>query len=254
MRSEKAYAILLYLYPAAFRQEYGRDMRAAFRRRLRDENGLAGISLLWLSIVIDTLVTASGEKAPAAAMYFQPFFMSALTLAVRTTVDPTDLTNALRHAVQRVDPAQPISNIQTMDVVVETNIERSRLQTTLLAAFACLELLLAAIGVAGVVAYTVERRAPELAVRLALGATPGQAMRFAARAGLIASLSGLALGLVGARGVSETLSALLYKVQPDDPMTFASVGTALFALSIGACWLTARRATRIDPAAALKQE
>jgi putative ABC transport system permease protein len=213
-----------------------------------------GIVYTVIGIVGDVKLTDVREEAPAAAMYFQPFFLSALTLTIRTTIDPADLTNALKDTVRRVDPAQPLSNIRTMDVIVETNIERSRLQTTLLAAFACLALLLGAIGVAGVVAYTVERRTPELAVRLALGATPGQAMHIAARAGSIASLTGLAFGLLGARGLSETLSGLLYKVQPDDPMTFASVGTALFAVSIGACWLTARRATRIDPAEALKQE
>lgn len=213
-----------------------------------------GIVFTVVGIVGDVKLTDVREEGPAAAMYFQPFFMSALTLTIRTTVDPAHLTSAVRNAVRRVDPAQPVSNVRTMDVIVESNIERSRLQTTLLAVFASLALLLGAIGVAGVVAYTVERRTPELAVRLALGATPGQALQIAARAGLIASLSGLASGLLGARALSETLSALLYKVRPDDPTTFASVGTALFAVSIGACWLTARRATRIDPATALKQE
>jgi putative ABC transport system permease protein len=207
-----------------------------------------------VGIVGDVKLTDVREEAPAATMYFQPFFLSALTLAIRTTIDPSELTNTLKDAVRRVDPAQPLSNIRTMEVIVESNIERARLQTTLLAAFACLALLLGAIGVAGVVAYSVERRTPELAVRLALGATPAQAMHVAARAGLIASLTGLAFGLLGARGLSETLSDLLYKVQPGDSMTFASVATALFAVSIGACWLTARRATRIDPAEALKQE
>jgi len=123
-----------------------------------------------------------------------------------------------------------------------------------LTAFACLALVLGAVGVAGVVAYTVERRTPELALRLALGSTPGQAMRNAAEAALTSSCAGLVLGLIGAWVLSESLLTLLYGVRPHDPATFITVGTALLAVAVIACWLPARRATRIDPGAALKQE
>jgi ABC-type antimicrobial peptide transport system permease subunit len=104
------------------------------------------------------------------------------------------------------------------------------------------------------VAYSVERRAPELALRLALGATPAAAMRNAANGGLSASLLGLLIGLIGAWGLSRSIAGVLYKVRPDDPRTFAGVATILLATAIVACWLPARRATRIDPAAALKRE
>ena len=118
----------------------------------------------------------------------------------------------------------------------------------------CLALLLGSVGFAGVVAYSVERRTPELALRLALGSTPRQAMRNAARGALISSFAGLALGLIAAWGLSQSLSALLYDVPPHDPTTFIAVGAVLLAVAVVACWLPARRATRIDPAAALKQE
>jgi len=140
-----------------------------------------------------------------------------------------------------------------MDRIVETNAERSRLQTTLLAAFACLALLLGAVGVAGVVAYTVERRAPELALRLALGATPAQAMRNAAGGAMTTSCIGLVFGLLGAWGLSRSLSTFLYEVRPHDPATFAGVGGVLLSVAVISCWLPARRASRIDPAAALKE-
>jgi putative ABC transport system permease protein len=187
-------------------------------------------------------------------MYFQPLFAGALTLAVRTSVDPASLAKPLRDLVQRLDPEQPVFNIRTMDRIVETNAERSRLQTTLLAAFACLALLLGTVGVAGVVAYTIERRTPELALRLALGATPAQAMHNSARGGLTSSCIGLVLGLLGAWGLSRSLSTLIYEVRPHDPITFTGVGALLLAVAVTACWLPARRAIRIDPATALKQE
>src|SRR5262249_34841354 len=160
----------------------------------------------------------------------------------------------LRDTVRRIDRSQAVFAVRTMDELVEANADRSRLQTTPLTAFACLALLLGSVGVAGVVAYSVERRTPELALRLALGSTPRQAMRNAASGALISSFVGLGLGLIGAWGLSQPLSALLYGVPPHDLTTFIAVGGALLAVAVVACWLPARRATRIDPAAALKLE
>jgi len=198
------------------------------------------------------LVDRTKELEPA--MYFPPSFLSTLTLTVRTAGDPGALSRALRDAVRRIDPAQPVFNVRTMDTILEAETERSRLQTTLLVSFASLALLLGAVGIAGVVAYSVERRTPELALRLALGATPGAAMRSAANGGLSAAVVGLIVGLIGAWGLSRSLGSVLYKVRPDDPLTFAGVAIVLFGVAVAACFLPARRATRIDPAAALKRE
>jgi len=206
-----------------------------------------------VGIVGDVRMT-DRRAEPQPAMYFRPFFLSTLTLAVRTTTEPANLVRALRERVKRIDPLQPLFNIQTMDAILDANAERSRLQTTLLTSFACLALLLGAVGIAGVVAYNVERRAPDLALRLALGATPAAAMRNAAHGGLTASLVGLALGLLGAWVLSRSLSSVLYKMRPDDPSTFAAVGTVLLGVAVIACWLPARRVTHIDPATALKRE
>ena len=137
---------------------------------------------------------------------------------------------------------------------MESNAERPRVQTTLLTAFATLALLLGAVGIAGVVAYTVERRTRDLAVRLALGATRAQAMSNAARGAWIASITGLVLGLLGAWGLNRWLTSMLFEVRPDDPFTFTAVAAALMAVSFAACWLPARRAARIDPAIALKHD
>ncbi|HET9220746.1 MAG TPA: ABC transporter permease [Terriglobia bacterium] len=198
------------------------------------------------------------ESGPLSAMYFPPLYgPRTLTLAVRTTASPAAITGALRAAVKRIDPAQPLFDIRTMDRIVDDSADRPRLQTTLLTAFAMLALLLGAVGVAGVVAYTVERRAPELAVRLALGSTTGQAMLTAARGGLFASAIGLVMGLAIAWGLSRYWSDLLfqmYQVRPDAPWTFAGVGTALLAVTLLAALLPARRATLIDPAVALRKD
>jgi putative ABC transport system permease protein len=203
-------------------------------------------------VVADVRMANLRDEA-GPAMYFMPFYLSTLTLAVRTTGNPADLAHALRDAVRGIDPAQPLFNVRTMDAILDANSERSRLQTTLLTVFAGLALLLGAIGVAGVVAYSVERLAPDLAVRLALGATPAAAVINAARRGLTAAATGLVLGLGAAWGLGRPLSNLLYKIRPDDPLTFGGVAIVLLGVAGLAAWLPARRAARIDPAAALKR-
>jgi putative ABC transport system permease protein len=148
---------------------------------------------------------------PMPAMYFRPFILSNLTLAIRTTGDPSNMAGALRAIVQRIDPAQPLFDIRTMEAVLDENAARSRLHTTLLTAFACLALLLGVVGVAGVVTFSVERRTPDLALRLVLGATPVAAMRNAAGGGMVASLMGLVLGLIGAWALGQRLSSVLFQ-------------------------------------------
>ena len=141
-----------------------------------------------------------------------------------------------------------------MEQIVGSSAEGQRTQTMLLTAFAALALLLGAVGVAGVVAYTVERRTKDLAVRLALGATQAQAMRNAARGGLTASGLGLALGLLGAWLLNRWLATLLFQMRPDDPLTFGFVSIILLAVAGAACWFPAQRASHIDPAIALRRE
>lgn len=141
-----------------------------------------------------------------------------------------------------------------MQEVVDDSAGHPRLRTSLLSLFAALALILGSIGVYGVVAYSVARRTPELAIRMALGASPQQMLREAARSGLLLCIAGLAAGLTCAVLLSRTLASLLYQVQPGDPATFVATAAGLLAVAILACWLPARRATRIDPAAALRSE
>lgn len=189
---------------------------------------------------------------PMPAMYFRPFLLSNLTLAIRTTGDPSNMVGALRAIVQRIDPAQPLFDIRTMEGVLDENAARSRLHTTLLTAFACLALLLGVVGVAGVVTFSVERRTPDLALRVVLGATPVAAMRNAAGGGMVASLMGLVLGLIGAWALGQRLSSVLFQTPANDVATFAGVAAAMMTVAALACWIPARRAARIDPAVALR--
>jgi len=213
-----------------------------------------GFTYTVIGIVGDTRLE-NLRTEPSGTMYFQPFEgMRGLNLVIRTTAAPAEFASTLRAAVKRIDPNQPVFNVRTMDAILESNAERPRVQTTLLSSFAALALLLGAIGVAGVVSYTVERRNKDLAVRMTLGATPFQAMYNAARDGLLASGVGLALGLFCAWGLNQGLDSLLFQVRPDDPTTFIGVAVTLLTVAVVACWLPARRATRIDPATVLKRE
>src|SRR5262245_4399315 len=195
------------------------------------------------------------RSEPVGAMYFPPSpGVRGLRVAVRTTGAPEKFAPTLRDAVKRIDPTQPLFNVRTMEQIVGSSAEGQRTQTMLLTAFAALALLLGAVGVAGVVAYTVERRTKDLAVRLALGASQAQAMRNAARGGLTASGLGLVLGLLGAWLLNRWLATLLFQMRPDDPLTFGFVSIILLAVAGAACWFPAQRASRIDPAIALRRE
>jgi putative ABC transport system permease protein len=213
-----------------------------------------GVTFTVVGVVGDVRLTDL-RSDPIGTMYFQPGAGNrGLSLAIRTSVPPETITYSLREIVKRIDPNQALFGVRTMDQIIEGSAERPRVQAMLLTAFAALALLLGTIGVAGVVAYTVERRSRDLAVRLALGATRTQAMRNAARGGMIASVAGLVFGLFGAWGLNRWLTSMLFQVRPDDPITFAAVAASLIAVALAACWLPARRAARIDPAIALKHD
>jgi hypothetical protein len=191
---------------------------------------------------------------PLPVMYMEPFFWANLSLVVRTQGNPMTLVPSLREVIRRLDPLLPLGNIRTVEAVVERSTARPYLQAVLFTSFAVIALLLGAVGVAGVVSHTVERRASELAIRLALGARPGHAMRSVAQSGLAATAAGLVIGLAGAWGLGRFLSALLFQVSADDLPTFVGVGAALAVVAVLACWLPAMRAARVNPIVALRSE
>ena len=175
-------------------------------------------------------------------------------LLVRATNDPSTLTHAVRRAVLDVDPNQPIWDARTLDDRIGSTFATPRLYTFLLAIFAGLALVLAAVGLYGVLAYQVSRRTREFGIRLALGALTSQVTMLVLRRGLRLFACGAALGLAGALALGKILGTLLYRTSAFDPMVFAGVTLLLGAIALVACWLPARRAMKVDPMVALRAE
>jgi len=180
--------------------------------------------------------------------------MRSLRMVIWTDVDPAGLASSVRQQVRALDPALPLTAMRTMDDVVRTSAAVQRFNATLVGFFALLALLLAAIGVAGLLATSVSRRAQELGIRLALGAQRGTLVSMVVRDGMLLAAVGLAAGLPAAWILSRVLSALLFEVSPRDPLTFGGVAALLAIVVLVACAVPAWRATRIDPLIVLRTE
>jgi putative ABC transport system permease protein len=175
-------------------------------------------------------------------------------LLVRTRRDGDVVTGAIREAIARLDPAVPIFEVRTMESVLAEQLAQPRFSSMLLGAFAGIALTLAAVGIYGLVAYTVSRRTREIGLRMALGAARTDVLRMVVRQGMTLVAVGLAVGLALALALSRVLGSLLYEVSAWDPATFAAVAVVLLAIALVASWIPARRATRVDPLAALRYE
>jgi hypothetical protein len=177
-----------------------------------------------------------------------------MSLVVRTSGDPAALAGSLRATAATLSPTRPLFDIQTMTSVIAANTAEPRLQAAAMAAFAGVSLLLAAIGVAGVVAYVVARRTPEFAVRLAIGATPRSVVGQALRSGLALCAGGVAIGVAAAVAMSAVFEGMLLGVRGEVGGAAVLTGVALSAVGLVASWLPARRAARISPALVLRGE
>jgi putative ABC transport system permease protein len=206
--------------------------------------------------VVGDLRQTNLSEPPTPTFYFPHtrFLWPTMTLVVRVQGDPSLLGRSVREAVAKIDPNQPIYDVRTLRSVVNDSAAEPRLNAVLLTSFAALALLLAGVGVAGVVGYAVVQRTPELAVRQALGASPRQAMQHVMQGGLRMCILGIVAGTAAAADLGHLLSGVLFGVEPSDPITFLVTGVALLLIAVIACWLPARRATRIDPALALRGE
>ncbi|HXO20335.1 MAG TPA: ABC transporter permease [Thermoanaerobaculia bacterium] len=179
---------------------------------------------------------------------------SRMDLVVRAAGDPRRLAGALRAAVRQVDPDQAVYSLRPMTELMSQSKARARFGLVLLGAFAGLALALAAVGIYGVMAYTVVQRTHEIGIRMALGAGRVRVLRLVVRDGAALALAGLALGTAGALAVTRFLSSLLFAVSTRDPLTFAAVPAILGGVALLASYLPARRATRVDPLVALRHE
>ncbi len=173
-------------------------------------------------------------------------------LAIRTAGDPLRLTGAVREQVRELDRDQPIASVQTMDDLVEAQVGQRRVLVVLLGSFAAAALLLALIGIYGVIAYSVTQRTQEVGIRRALGARSGDIVRLVVGQALGLVLAGVAAGVGGAFGLTRLMKSLLFGVSPADPATFAGIALLFLTVALAASYLPARRATRIDPMTALR--
>ena len=175
-------------------------------------------------------------------------------LVVRSNVDPTQLTSAIRQAAETVDPNQPLTDVKTMDAYLAVLLAQRRLNMTLLAFFAVVAALLAAIGIYGVMGYAVTQRYHEIGIRMTLGAEPADVLRMVVSDGMKLAAFGLAIGLVASIVVMKYLDSQLYGVKARDPLTFIGVVALLAVVALAACYFPARRATKVDPLVALRYE
>jgi predicted permease len=179
---------------------------------------------------------------------------STMSLVIRTTQDPHQLAAAVRSEVRSLDPNLPVSNIKSLGEMIHERVSPKRLMTYILAVFALIALLLASVGIYGVMSYAVTQRTREIGVRMALGAQAADVLKLIVRNGMSMALIGVAIGLAGAYGLTRLLVNLLFKTTPTDPLTFAGVSLALIVVALIACYVPARRATRVDPLVALRDE
>ncbi len=192
---------------------------------------------------------------PTPQVYYpQVYFPWYTSIVVRTRMPPLTLAPDVRRAVQAVDPEQPIANLGTLEQSVGNSVQVSRIVLTLVGLFAATALVLACIGIYGVMAYSVAQRTREMGIRIALGAGAEQVLALVLRDGMKLVLVGLAIGVVGSLGAGQLLSNQLYRVTGTDPLVFAMVAFVLLAVALLACWLPARRATRVNPVEALRAE
>ena len=196
-------------------------------------------------------------KEESGNQAYLPLFQSPsaeAALVVRTAGSPAGLAAAVSRAVREIDPALPVAGVKTLDALLYESVAEPRAQTVLLALLASLALALSAVGVYGVLSYSVAQRTREIGLRMALGAGAGEILRQLLREGLAVVLAGTAAGLLGALFLARLLGSLLYGVSSRDPWTFVGVPLVLLAVALLATWIPARRATRVEPVVALRYE
>ena len=175
-------------------------------------------------------------------------------LAIRTNGDTSNLAGPVRQIIREVDPDQPVSNVVTMAELLGEEAAQRRMGMIMLAGFAALALLLASLGIYGVLAYFVTQHTNEIGVRQALGATPRNILFLVLQKGMVLTLAGVVIGLIAAFALTRLMSSLLFGVAAADPLTFASVPLLLVLVALLACYIPARRATKVDPLVALRYE
>jgi predicted permease len=212
----------------------------------------------WLTVIgVVGNIKSDGFDAASAPHIYRPVFQAPPydgVVYLRTSGDPGTLGDAVRAEVQRVDPSIPVFNVRTMDSIVSAFLAERRFALELLGIFAGVALLLASVGIYGVMAYTFSRRTNEIGVRIAMGAQRSDILRMAFAESSVVIAIGVFAGLAGSLALTRFLQSMLFEVKPSDPATFASIALLLAVVTLLACFIPARRATRVDPLTALRHE
>jgi predicted permease len=207
-----------------------------------------------VGVVGDVRNTSLDQESPTLYYPMAARVWPLMDVVVRTNGSPAALLPSLRRSVRELDAELPVATVRTMDEWVSNNAAQPRLNATLLGVFAGVALLIAAIGIYGVLAYSVNQRTREIGLRIALGAQPGRVLRLVVREGMAVGLFGIGLGLLGGLATGRAVSSLVYGVPVSDPATFATVAVVLTAVALAACSIPARRAARLDPMVALRDD
>jgi putative ABC transport system permease protein len=212
----------------------------------------------WITIVgIAADTKLYGLANPARLEVYLPLrqaVSSGMNLIVKSAADPAALTSSIRGAIASIDKDQPIFAIATMQELVNSSISTRRITLILLGLFSALALVLAAIGIYGVISYSVAQRTHEIGIRMALGADGGGVLRMILAQGVKIAGAGVAIGILASFGLTRLMTKLLYSVSAADPVTFAAVAIVLVLVAMLACYIPARRALRVDPIIALRYE
>jgi putative ABC transport system permease protein len=196
------------------------------------------------------------DAAPAPTMYV-PYTQSAFStvwVVARTSGDPAQLASAARQTVSAIDGTLPAYSMTPLSTVLSDSVAQRRFSMLLLAFFAVVALFLASVGLYGVVAYNVSQRTQEIGLRMAIGAQRGDVLKMIVGGGMKLALAGVVIGTLGALALSRLVEAMLYDVTPFDPASYAATSALLLAVAAAACYVPARRATRVDPLVALRQD
>jgi ABC-type lipoprotein release transport system permease subunit len=207
-----------------------------------------------IGIVADARQILDQPPEPQSYRSYRQYPTHDPTLIVRSGAGSTSVAQAIRQAVKQTDTEAAIGDVRTFRQMIGQSVEEPRFRTLLLMILAFLALLLAAVGIYGVLAYTVKQRTNEIGIRVALGARQSHVFGLIIGHGMRLALAGTGLGLVGAFALTRVLKAMLFEIEPDDPGTFIVVSVVLLGIALLACWLPARRAAKVDPMTALRHE
>jgi putative ABC transport system permease protein len=216
-------------------------------------NGIASREIVG---VVGDVRDAALHQAPRPMMYV-PFAQAPFwggEVVVKSALNPASIVAAIRQQVHDIDPNLPVTDFESLSYAVQSTAAQPRFRTLLLGLFGLVALVLSAAGVFGVISYSVSRRTHELGIRMALGATPAGILKMVLREGSRLAAAGLAVGLVAALILTRFLRTILFEIKPEDPLTFAAVAILLALVALAACYIPARRATRVDPMVALRYE